>query len=117
MDAKDFSINNCANSEIIKDSSAIFPRVSIAILSHRFVVKAIHCCYLSRLMVSSKQSDTFGPLQFETEQELEGLNRVVAAIDEVSHEDVTFFWNFPTCFEQFEEVVELTVDVAANCNG
>ena len=68
-------------------------------------------------MVTSEKGDAVGPLQLQTEQELEGLNRVVAAIDEVTHEDVAGIRNLTTFFEKLEEVVELTMDVTADGNG
>jgi hypothetical protein len=46
------------------------------------------------LVVSTQQSDSFRVFDFEAEKILEGLDRVVSPINEVSDEDVAGFFNF-----------------------
>lgn len=50
------------------------------------------------------------------QQQQESLNRVVAAIDKVAHEQVVCLGHIAPDFEQFFEIVELPVDVAAHLN-
>ena len=68
-------------------------------------------------MVTSEESDAVGVLQLEAKQELESLHRVVATIHEVTHEDVLGVGDLAALFEKLEQVVELTMDVTANCHG
>lgn len=42
-----FSINNSSNWQVVKNFSAIFPRVWVAIFSVDFIIKSIYCCDLS----------------------------------------------------------------------
>ena len=65
-------------------------------------------------MVTSEQSDALGPPRFEEEEEGEGLEGVVPAVDEVPHEYVVGVRDVPARLQQLEEVVELSVDVAAD---
>ena len=54
MNAKDFSLNNSADAEIIKDLSAVFPWICITVFSNGFIVKSVDSCDLSSLMVTSE---------------------------------------------------------------
>ena len=67
-------------------------------------------------MVSSEESDAVWVLQLEAEEQLEGLDRVVTAINEISHEDVACVGNLTTLFEEFQKIVELSMNVTADGN-
>jgi hypothetical protein len=54
MDAKDFSFNNGSNSKIVKDFSAIFPGIGIAVLSDSLVIESIYSSNLSGFVVTSQ---------------------------------------------------------------
>ena len=45
---------------------------------------------------------------------MECFNRVVATINEVTHEDIAGIRNLSSFFEELEQVMELTMDVTAN---
>lgn len=47
-------------------------------------------------MVSSEKSDSVGVLDFETEEVLEGFDRVVASINKIADEDVAGFIDLST---------------------
>lgn len=65
-------------------------------------------------MVSSEQNNVFGVFELVTEEKLNGLYRVVASINKISNEDVSRSWKFPTDFKQFQDVIKLPMDVAAD---
>ena len=114
VDAEDFSLNNGANAQIVEHLGAIFLRVGVSVLADGLVVEAVHRRDLSCLVVAAEKSDMSRILQLEAEQQLEGLDGVVAAINEVSHENVSGVWNLTSFLEEFEQVVELAVDVTAD---
>jgi len=68
-------------------------------------------------MVSSEQNNVFGVFKFVTEEELNGLYRVVPSINKISNEDVSRSWKFTTDFKQFQDVIKLSMDVAADDDG
>lgn len=47
MDAEDLPVDDCANGEIIKDFSAVFPRIRVAVLPVDFIIESIDCGNLS----------------------------------------------------------------------
>ena len=57
MNTEDFSFNDCSNAQIIKDFSAVFPGISVTILSDSFIIETINSGNLSGFVVSSQQCD------------------------------------------------------------
>lgn len=47
---------------------------------------------------------------------MEGLNRIETTIDEISHKDVARVWDVSSLVEKLEKIMELPVDISANCN-
>ena len=99
MDTEDFTFNNSANTEKIKHLSTILPWVRITVFAHSLVVEAVHLSDLSGLMVSSEESDMARVLQFQTQEELECLNRIESAVDKISHKYVSSVWDVPSLVE------------------
>ena len=117
MDAEDFSLNNGTDSKVVKDFSAVLPWVSVSVFSNCFIIESIDGCDLSSFVISSEEGNMSWVLEFEAEEKLESLNRVESSINKVSHEDISSVRDLSSLVEQFEEVVELTVDVTTDGNG
>ena len=116
VDTEDLALNDSGNAEIIEHFSAVSPWVWVTVLTHGLFVETIDCGDSTSLVVSSQESDAVGILKLEAEEELEGLNGVVATIDEVSHEYIAGVWDLTSLLEKLKKIMELTVDVSANCN-
>ena len=65
-------------------------------------------------MVAADQRDAVGVADLEGQEEEEGLDGVVAPIDEVAEEEVVLVGTLAPDLEQLDEVVELPVNVAAD---
>ena len=72
-----------------------------------------HLCDLSAFVVSPQQRHVRGIPRFAQHQQREDLQAVVASVYKVSHEDVVGAWRLPAGVEQLQQVVKLTVYVAA----
>ena len=68
-------------------------------------------------MVPPQHEEILGIFNFVRQEETDGFQRLLAAIDVIAEEDVVGFGGEPSIFEQTEEVVVLAVDVAANLDG
>ena len=99
MNTEDFAFNDGANSQVVEHLAAVLPGVDITILAHGFLVETIHRGDTARLVIASQERDAVRVLQLEAKEELEGLDRVVATIDKVTHEDVASVWNLATFFK------------------
>jgi len=53
MDTENFTFDDSSNTEVIKDLSAVFPGISISVLSDGFVIESINSSNLSSLVVAS----------------------------------------------------------------
>ena len=69
---------------------------------------------LARLVVSTKNGDSFGEAHLQSDEQSDGLNRVVTTIDVVTHEEVVSGWRLATNLEEFFQIVELTMNVTAD---
>jgi len=77
----------------------------------------LHLGDLSRLVISSQDSDSILIADLKGDKESDGLDGVVASVNVISHEEVVGVGGLTTDFEQLAQVVELTVDVTANGDG
>ena len=68
-------------------------------------------------MVTSENSDSVLKAHLKCDEECDGLDRIVATIDVVTHEEVVGVGRLSTNLEQLTQVVELTVDVTAHRHG
>jgi hypothetical protein len=116
VDAENFAFNDGANAEVIEHFCAVFPAVSVAVLADGFVVEAVDGCDLARFVVTAQQRDAAWVLELQTKEQLESLDGVVAAVHEVTHKDVASVRDLAAFVEQLEQIVELSVDIAANCD-
>ena len=114
MDAEYFAFHNCSDSKIIEDFGTVFPWVGVSILSDRLIVEAVDGGDLPSLVVASQQGDVGWVLHLEAQEQLEGFDRIEATINEITHEDVSGVRNFTAFVEQFEQVVELAVNVSTD---
>lgn len=69
---------------------------------------------MSAFVVASDEENPFRILHFERQQQEKGFHTVVPSVHVVSQEQVVRVRDFPPYFEQFDQVVELTVDIPAD---
>ena len=117
MHAQHGAVNDGSDGEVVEEIGAEAPHVGAAVLAHAFVVEAIHLGDLAALMIATQEGDVPWVSGLECEQELEGFNAVVAAVNKVAHEDIAGGGHVATSVKELEEVMELAVDVAADGDG
>jgi len=77
-----------------------------------FVVEAVDAVDAGTLVVAAKQEEVFGIFDLVCEQQADGLERLFAAVDVVSEEQVVALWWKSAVLEQSQQVVVLTVNIA-----
>mmetsp|Transcript_33163 Transcript_33163/g.105757 ORF Transcript_33163/g.105757 Transcript_33163/m.105757 type:complete len:344 (+) Transcript_33163:85-1116(+) len=115
--AEDLVLDQRRERQVVEDLCAVPPDVDRAVLAQALVIKAVHLRDLPRLVVAPQQRDPVRPASLEQQQQRHRLDRVVAAVDEVAHEDIARLRARASAVEQLKEVVELAVDVAADGDG
>ena len=78
--------------KVIKEVGEVSPNVGVAVFSQALVIEAVHLRDLSGFMVSAEDSDTVPETQLECYEEGDSLDRVIASIDVVAHEEVVCVW-------------------------
>jgi len=112
--AEDVSLNDSSQWKIVKERSEVLPNVCISVFSKALIVEAIDLSNLLGLVVTSQDGDSVWISDLEGYQESDGLNRVVASVNVVAHEQVVVVWQLTSNFEKFFQIVELSMDVTAD---
>lgn len=68
-------------------------------------------------MIATQNEEVLGILDLVCQEKADGLERLFATVDVVTKEQVVRLWGETAVFEQTEEVIVLTVDVAADLLG
>mmetsp|Transcript_24322 Transcript_24322/g.77061 ORF Transcript_24322/g.77061 Transcript_24322/m.77061 type:complete len:332 (+) Transcript_24322:206-1201(+) len=110
-------VHHCGKAEAVEHVDARSPDGRVTVLLEALVVEAVHLRDLSALVVASDQRDALWVPDLERKQQQERLDRVVAAVDKVAHEDIVHGGHLTADVEQLEQVVKLPVDVAHHHGG
>ena len=76
----------------------------------------LHLSDLSALVVSSEDSKSVFEANFKGNEKGHSFNRVVTTVDIVAHEQVISIGRLATNLEQLSEIMELSMDISANCD-
>lgn len=70
----------------------------------------------SSLVIASEDGNSVRETHFERDEKCDSLNRVVTTVNIVTHEEIVGFGALTSDLEQFNQIMELTVNVSANCD-
>ena len=65
-------------------------------------------------MIAANQRNPVGVAHFERQEQQKGFHTVVAPIDKVTQEEIILIRTFTSYLEQLDQIIKLTVNVAAN---
>ena len=114
VQAEDLVVDERGQGQVVEEVGEEFPHVGVAVFAQTFVVEAVDLGDLAGFVVAAEDGDALGVSDFERNEEGDGLNGEVAAVDVVAHEEVVGVWIGAADFEELHQVVELAVDVAAD---
>ena len=84
VQAEDLIIDEGGKGKEVEQIGKGFPDIGIAILAQALVVEAVDLCDLARFMVAAEDGDALGVADFESDEEGDGLDGVVASVDVVT---------------------------------
>lgn len=116
MQTKDLVFYNCTERQVVKELCENFPNISITILTQTLVIESIDLCNLSAFVVASQNCKSVSKANLECNQQCHCFDRVVAAIDVVTHKQIVCVWRLTSDAEQFFQIVKLPMNVSANGN-
>jgi hypothetical protein len=115
VEAEDSVLDDGRHGEVVEGVGEVLPYVGVAVLSEALVVEAVHLGDLATLVVAPEDGDAMAVPDLERHEERHSLQRVVSPIDVVAHEEVVRVGTRTADAEQFRQVVELPVNVTADC--
>lgn len=110
VEAENLLFNECSEGDHVEEVSEKLPHVCSPVLAQAFIIKPVHLGDLAGLVVTTGDGDAVGVADLESKEEGDGLNTVVTTIDVITHEQVVGLWGATTHAEQFNQIMELTVD-------
>mmetsp|Transcript_2475 Transcript_2475/g.5709 ORF Transcript_2475/g.5709 Transcript_2475/m.5709 type:complete len:382 (+) Transcript_2475:167-1312(+) len=116
VDGKYLVLDDGREGKVVEDFGAVPPDVDAAKLAEALVVEAVDLGDLSALVVATDEGDAVGISYLQREEEKESFDTVVTTVDEVSEEEVVFVGTFASDFKEFDQVVELAMDISAYRN-
>jgi len=114
---EDLVLNQGSEGEIVKEVGEGFPNVGVSILAETLVIESIDLSNLTRLVVSAEDGNAILIADLKGDQEGHGLDRVVTAIDVVTHEEIVRVGRVAADAEELHEIVELTVNITTDGDG
>jgi hypothetical protein len=84
VQAEDLVLDESGERKVVEKVGEVFPDIGIAVFAQALVVKPIHLCDLTGLVVSSEDGDSLGVTDFEADEKRDGLDGVVATVDIVT---------------------------------
>lgn len=88
VDAEDFSVDECSEGQVVEGVVEVLPGRGAAVLLDDFVVEAVDCGDLPGFVVPPQENDVLGVLNLVAEEQLDGLDRVVAPVHKITDEYV-----------------------------
>jgi hypothetical protein len=81
------------------------------------IVEAVEFVDLCGFVVAAQEEEVFGVLDLVAEQQHHGLDGLLAAVHIVAQEEVVLFGGESAVVEDFEQVLELPMDIAHDLDG
>ena len=114
VEAEDGVVDHGRQRQVVEQLGELLPNVRVSILAQAFVVEAVHLGDLARLVVASQDRDSVWEADLERDEQGDCLDTIIAAVDVITHEQIVRCRRLTTDLEEFKQIVELAVDVAAD---
>mmetsp|Transcript_2704 Transcript_2704/g.3708 ORF Transcript_2704/g.3708 Transcript_2704/m.3708 type:complete len:226 (+) Transcript_2704:410-1087(+) len=116
MHAEDLVVDEGGDGHAVEHILELFPDADrVAALA--LVVEAVDAVDLAALVIAAQQEEVLLELYFVGQQQDDGLQGVLSAIDIVAQEEIVGLGRESAVFEQPEQIRKLTVGVTANFDG
>ena len=104
VQAEDRVVDRGRQRQEVEEVGEVLPDVGVAVFAQALVVEAVDLRDLPRLVVAAEDGDAVTVPDLERDEQRRRLDRVVAAVDVVAHEQVVRVRRGPADAEQLEEV-------------
>ena len=105
VQAEDRVVDGRGQRQVVEEVGEVLPDVGVAVLAQALVVEAVDLRDLPRLVVAAQDSHAVAVPHLERDEQRRRLDRVVAAVDVVAHEEVVRVGGRAPDAEELEEVL------------
>jgi hypothetical protein len=84
VEAKDLVVNQGGEREVVKEIRKEFPNIGVPVFAQALVVEAVDLGDLAGFMVTAEDGDSGRVADFEGDEESDGFNGIIAAVDVVT---------------------------------
>ena len=105
VEAEDGVVDRRGQRQVVEEVREVLPDVGVAVLAQALVVEAVDLRDLPRLVVAAQDSHAVAVPHLERDEQRRRLDRVVAAVDVVAHEEVVRVGGRAPDAEELEEVL------------
>lgn len=113
---EDLLINDGCDRQAVEAVRKCLPQLDV-VPALALVVETVDAVNRGALVVATQNEEVLWILDLVGQEKADGLERLLATVDVVTKEEVVRLWGETTVFEEAEEVIVLTVDVAADLLG
>jgi hypothetical protein len=113
---EDLLVNDGSNRKAVEAVRKCLPKLDV-VSTLALVVEAVDTVDGSTLVVSAENEEVFGVLDLVGEEEADGLERLLTSVDVVAEEKVVGLGGETAVLKQAQQIVVLTVDIAADLDG
>ena len=114
MQGEYLSLHHSSQWQLVKELREVLPHVGISVLALALIIKAVHLCDLTTLVVAPENGNPVSISDLECDQQCDRFHAVIAPIDVIAHKQVISVRAIASDLEQLDQIVELAVDVATN---
>jgi len=116
MQAEDLVIDNGSDWEIVEEVGKNLPHVGSALLLEAFVLEALDLSDLPALVVASQNGKALPVAHLQSDECGHTLHAVESSVDLIAHEELIGVGEEAADFEEFDQVVLLSMHVTADSN-
>ena len=113
MHGEDLLIDDCGDGQAVEAVRKCLPQLDV-VPTLALVVESVDSVDGGALVVTTQDEEVLGILDLVGEEEADGLERLLASIYVVAEEEVVGLGREATVLEQAQQVIVLTVDIAAD---
>jgi hypothetical protein len=101
-------VDESGQGKIVEQICKVLPHIGVAVFPETLVVEPVDLGDLARLVVATENGDPVTVTELEGDEKRDCLNRVVASVDIVTHEEVVRVGRVATDAEELGQIVLLS---------
>lgn len=113
---EDLLVNDGCDGQAVEAVRKCLPQLDV-VPALALIVETVDAVNRGALVVATQNEEVLGVLDLVGQEKADRLERLLATVDVVTEEQVVRLWGETAVFEKAEEVIVLTVDVAADLLG